>query len=225
MSLRRRLAAEQGFLMPIAVWVLFLLLLLLAAALTWATGASDSAIRDQNEKAALQAAQAGMRMAVYEANGLGLDVSQIANPNALNPDLLPGQCVVSASLNITKSIQTPVTGGSWCSPVRGQLGAGQTYCYQIGPLATATVSLDIRNLFSVTLSRTIVASGSAGGATRWVSEQVSAPLSVTQGGLSSLLSLVLSTTKENLVLYKPVAGTYTEAKPTSGAPSGGFSCP
>jgi type II secretory pathway pseudopilin PulG len=223
MSLRRRLGTEHGFLMPIAVWVLFLMLLLTAAALTWATSASDSAIRDQNEKAALQSAQAGLRMAVYEANGLGLDVSQIANPSSLNPALLPGQCVVSASLNVPKAIQTQAAGGSWCSPVRGQLGAGQSYCYQIGPLATATISLDIRTVFSLTLARTIVASGTAGGATRWVSEQVTAPLSVTTGGLS-LLGLNV-TTKENLALYKPVPGTYTESKPASGGPSAGFSCP
>lgn len=223
MTRRLRLRCQRGFVLPIAVWVLFLMLLLMGAAITWAISASGSATRDLQEKQALQAAQTGMRMAVYEANGLGLDVSQIANPSALNPALLPGQCVVSASLNVTSSIQTPLAGGSWCSPVRGQLGAGETYCYQIGPLATATLSLDLRNAFSLTLNRTIVASGSAGGATRWVSQQVSAPISTSN--LLSLFNLVIGTSTSNVVLYKPVAGTYLESQPSAGGPSGGYGCP
>ncbi|MHB8690851.1 MAG: hypothetical protein ACYDHH_06355 [Solirubrobacteraceae bacterium] len=236
---------ERGFVLVIAVIVMALLLVVITAAVAWSTSASATARREAFQQQALVAAQSGMRMAVYETNSLGLDLSSYVNPSSATADLLPGQCVVAASAQVSAignlSLQSLTSsfsssgalnvGGNWCSPIRANLGNGESYCYQLSPLilinvSTGTVlssnSLNLQNVLSLKLTREVVASGTAGGVTRWVSETLQDPVSSV---LSSVLGGLLGPTPSlNIQLYKPLSGTYSEGQPTT-APSGGFGCP
>ena len=241
---RRPNSGEQGFVLVVVVIVMALLLVVVTAAVDWSASASATARRDAFQQQALAAAQTGMRMAVYETNGLGLDLGSTVNPASLTNTLLPGQCVVQTSSQISaigSLSATAITasfatdgglnvGGSWCGPIRATLGNGETYCYQVSPLvlvntSTSTIlsnnSVNLTQSQSLKFTREIVASGTAGGETRWVYETIQSPYT---SNLGNILNLVSGSGSLNVQLYKPVSGTYTEGQPST-QPSGGFTCP
>jgi Tfp pilus assembly protein PilX len=67
---RRRLTGEAGFVVPTALIVLLILTLLIGASITVATQTSSSTTRDNNTKAALEAAEAGLETANYRLSKL-----------------------------------------------------------------------------------------------------------------------------------------------------------
>jgi Tfp pilus assembly protein PilX len=69
-TFKRRLTGEAGFVLPTALIVLLILTLLTGAAITVATQTSTSTTRDDNTKAALEAAEAGLHTASYRLSKL-----------------------------------------------------------------------------------------------------------------------------------------------------------
>jgi hypothetical protein len=70
-ALATRLAREAGFVLPASVAILLVITLLGAAAVSVAVSTSSSTMRDEHSKAALEAAEAGLRVATYRTNVLG----------------------------------------------------------------------------------------------------------------------------------------------------------
>lgn len=70
-ALRSRLASTAGFVLPTSVMVLFVVGLLGATAVAVSSSTSSSTTRDEHSKAALEAAEAGLRVATYRLNVLG----------------------------------------------------------------------------------------------------------------------------------------------------------
>ncbi len=69
--LRRRLACESGFALGVAVLALFVLSMLSVAAVAVSVSTSRSTSRDESQKIALEAAEAGLRAATYRLNMVG----------------------------------------------------------------------------------------------------------------------------------------------------------
>jgi Tfp pilus assembly protein PilX len=67
---RRHLSDEDGFVLPTAIIVLLILTVLIGAAITVAAQTSTSTTRDNNTKAALEAAEAGLQTASYRLSKL-----------------------------------------------------------------------------------------------------------------------------------------------------------
>jgi Tfp pilus assembly protein PilX len=67
---RRRLSADDGFLMVSALLTMLVLALLVASAISVSLQGSNSTTRDQNSKTALAAAEAGLQVAAYRVGQL-----------------------------------------------------------------------------------------------------------------------------------------------------------
>jgi Tfp pilus assembly protein PilX/cytoskeletal protein CcmA (bactofilin family) len=72
-SFKRRLTGDAGFVLPTAMIVLLILAVLVGAAITVASQTSTSTTRDNNTKAALEAAEAGLQTAAYRLSKLELE--------------------------------------------------------------------------------------------------------------------------------------------------------
>jgi Tfp pilus assembly protein PilX/cytoskeletal protein CcmA (bactofilin family) len=72
-SFKRRLTGDAGFVLPTAMIVLLILAVLIGAAITVASQTSTSTTRDNNTKAALEAAEAGLQTAAYRLSKLELE--------------------------------------------------------------------------------------------------------------------------------------------------------
>jgi Tfp pilus assembly protein PilX/cytoskeletal protein CcmA (bactofilin family) len=70
LDFKRRLTGEAGFVLPTAMIVLLILTVLIGAAVTVASQTSTSTTRDNNTKAALEAAEAGLQTASYRLSKL-----------------------------------------------------------------------------------------------------------------------------------------------------------
>lgn len=70
LDFKRRLPGEAGFVLPTAMIVLLILTVLIGAAVTVASQTSTSTTRDDNTKAALEAAEAGLQTAAYRLSKL-----------------------------------------------------------------------------------------------------------------------------------------------------------
>ncbi|HMH46282.1 MAG TPA: hypothetical protein VK538_01075 [Solirubrobacteraceae bacterium] len=70
LDFKRRLPGEAGFVLPTAMIVLLILAVLIGAAVTVASQTSTSTTRDNNTKAALEAAEAGLQTAAYRLSKL-----------------------------------------------------------------------------------------------------------------------------------------------------------
>jgi type II secretory pathway pseudopilin PulG len=79
LNLRRRLAGDAGFVLPTSIIVLLILTVLTGAAVTVASQTSTSTTRDNNTKAALEAAEAGLGVATYRLIKLQPEKKQCIN--------------------------------------------------------------------------------------------------------------------------------------------------
>jgi Tfp pilus assembly protein PilX len=70
LDFKRRLTGEAGFVLPTAMIVLLIVTVLIGAAVTVASQTSTSTTRDNNTKAALEAAEAGLQTAGYRLSKL-----------------------------------------------------------------------------------------------------------------------------------------------------------
>lgn len=204
----RRLARDDGYVVPVAVAILAICLLLLAAAATRSISANDVSIRAQKSERALQAADTGLRMATYRMNGLGLDLRTVLN--------LQQQCLVNVGSLLDVAA---LSGSQWCSSQTEDLGDGESYTsYTSAVVSNLSGSLSTLNLSGV-LTRRVVAigtacpaspctPGSAGSVSRRVRVQLQSTVQITNSKL--LLSDTLAT---NMQLYKPTPSTYHECSP------------
>ena len=91
LNLKRRLVDEAGFVLPSAIIVLFVITILTGAAISVAVQTSTSTTRDNNVKAEIAAAEAGLQVASYRLSKLEPGNTQcisesktesLKNPNA-----------------------------------------------------------------------------------------------------------------------------------------------
>jgi hypothetical protein len=68
---RSRLAADGGFVLPASMAILMVITLLGAAAVATSVSTSNSTMRDERSKAALEVAEAGLRVGTYRLNVVG----------------------------------------------------------------------------------------------------------------------------------------------------------
>lgn len=163
-SCRRRTSGEDGFVVVLAITVLFVGMLLGGAAILQTTNTEDAVRRDGSSKRALQAARAGV-----EAGTL-LAVSTAKSSWTTSGTSCPTK-TGTTFVNLA-----PV--GGWCQPVTQALGANETFTYQLSaPYAAAsTTARDVIATGTVTAG-----TGSAGSGTV-VTRRVRQTLVATPGG-------------------------------------------
>lgn len=105
-----RIAGEAGFVLPASVAVLLVITLLGAAAVGVSVSTSSSTTRDEHSKAALEAAEAGLRVATYRLNVLG-PASE--------------ECLAGTTTLISK----PTSEATQCQSSEEALGNGGSYQY------------------------------------------------------------------------------------------------
>jgi Tfp pilus assembly protein PilX len=107
---RNRLSAENGSALVIAILVLMIISAIAAAAVTVSTQTNGSTRRDGNKKNALEAAEAGLQVALYRLNMLRPDDSHCVGDAVSLPD-----------------------GTGICASSSYTLGNGSTYAYYTTP--------------------------------------------------------------------------------------------
>lgn len=140
-----RLASESGIALPTALMLLFVIGTLASVALLSSRTVFAASIRDQAEKRALAAADAGVSVALYRLN-----------------KLVPGstQCVIRPSASQLSLVEVPASG--WCPQQTEGVGNDDAYTYSVS--AAVNVTINGQGL----LQRKIVATGLADGVTRRV---------------------------------------------------------
>lgn len=199
--MRRLARAEGGFAMVTVIGMLFVGLLLGAAAFEGVQPGIASAVRDQHSRRALQAALGGIEIARRRLNELMPDVGTLIGGLASNvciattPDLVTGTPTLS---------EVTVALGSWCPPVSLDLGTGTTVTYQV---SAPSVTVVTNALLSATklLQRKIVATGSADGVKRRVLITINA-----NGTVNKLTSALIS--GGSLAPYQTVQGSFRECR-------------
>ena len=191
---------------------ILLLAIFMATAMTRATAGLSVSSRDVASKRALQTAKAGLRVAVYRANGLGLDLQWILSADPSQ------QCLITTDpLTGALGLQGLV-GSSWCTAVEESLGTGARFRYRMSPVVGGNpVDQTINNsAVSSVLNRSIVSSGTVDGVTRRVYVQVTALGSTNKVCTSlSLLNVCLtSQTVGSLQTYRITPGSFRECPST-----------
>jgi hypothetical protein len=196
--LRRLVREQSGIAVPVAVMVLLICLLLVSASALRAQGTLGHANRDRWEKQALQAAEAGLRTAIYRTNAGSFDVGVLVNPS------LSQQCLVRVSGQLTEvPIAGTLLGGrTWCRVVEGDLGNNASYSYRVSNTATPNLSSPDR-----LLDKRIVATGMAGPSGRRVERRVGVEIEAQATRVDGLLEF-----SEELKLFEVVAGSFRECR-------------
>jgi type II secretory pathway pseudopilin PulG len=91
-NLKRYLAGDGGFVLPTAIIVLLIITVLIGAAVTVASQTSRSTTRDDNSKAALEAAEAGLGVATYRLIKLQPEKAQCITGEAKATPPVSGYC-------------------------------------------------------------------------------------------------------------------------------------
>jgi hypothetical protein len=139
----RRLSSESGVAIPVALAVLFVAAGLATVAARAGIVSSNQSFRDRNAKRAVQAAGAGVQVAIYQTN-----LMQPADD----------QCVSRGTGGALSNVPVPV--GGWCVPQTEDLGENAIYSMQISSATPVTGP-------GATYShRTIVSTGAVNGVVR-----------------------------------------------------------
>jgi hypothetical protein len=221
-----RLRGEQGFAVPIAIWMLTLGLLFGGLAMSQALLGLRKANASWNSTRAHAAAEAGIRMAIYNINTLGLNGASLTHFNSVGDWT---QCAAKATASAPLGTASITAGKAWCDPVVIALGGGATVSYQTSSIINCNVEVGYNPLPALLalgtvqdcLKRKIVATGSAGGVTRRVYEEARAT------GTANVVTAVLpGTSLIGSVTLQParaVPGTLRECTPVGSAadPSSG----
>jgi hypothetical protein len=221
-----RLRAQDGFAVPIAIWMLTLGLLFGALAMSQALLGLRKANASWNSTRAHAAADAGARMAVYHLNTLALNGPSVTH---LLSTLDWTQCAAKATASDPIATVSITAGKSWCDPVPIDLGGGTTATYQLSAVINCNAELGLNPLPALLaagtiqdcLKRRIVATGTGGGMTRRVYEEVRATATV---NVAVVLPNPVAITNVTLQVARPVPGTLRECTPgggTSTDPSAG----
>ena len=217
MTLTQRLRDQEGFAVPIAIWMLTLGLLFGGLAMSQALLGLRKATSSWNTTRAHAAADAAMRMAVYSVNTLGLNGAAVTN---ITSALDWTQCAAKVNASDPMATVGITAGKAWCDPVPIDLGGGVTATFQLSSIVNCNAELGYDPLPSVLslgtvqdcLKRRIVAIGTAGGVTRRVYEDTRATAAANVVGALGV-NLIGSVT---LALAKPVPGTMRECTPAGG---------
>lgn len=135
LDFKRRLPGEAGFVLPVAIIVLMIVTVLAGAAITIASQTSTSTTRDDNTKAALEAAEAGLQTASYRLSKLEPKKSE---------QCINGETVVTAEC---KSPSEPLGNGAafeyWTSKglAVGEKCAGETITIVTSPAQRCITSV------------------------------------------------------------------------------------
>lgn len=152
---RHPIASQDGFALPAAILVLFVILGLTAAAVTVSVQTNSTTRRDDNVKAALAAAESGLQTAIYR-----LDM--------LHPEELGKLCVGQTTVEAAGS-------DGYCKEGSGELGNGASYTYWTSEALVGSGCVGQTVMSQVSLiQRCVVAEGSVNGITRRVAERVAA---------------------------------------------------
>lgn len=206
---------ERGIALYLTLVMITLTLTFSLAAVSFVMAGTTQSVNDAQGRRALAAAQSAMRMAVYRTNQTAVDL-QLAAGAALTAS----NCLVAPLPGLNLGILNVPTG--WCTGSPIDMGAGASGTYQISPavnigdaLPSLIGSLLPGNTEPV-FKRTIVATGTAGGRTRRVAEDIQLKIDLHIGllGLGSTLKLTP---------YQVIPGTFRQCtdKPTGASPSSG----
>lgn len=169
-----RLRDEEGIALAVAMIVLMVITMLVAAAVGVATQTNGSTRSDANKKTALEAAEAGLQVALYRLNMLRPDDQHCVGDQVALPD-----------------------GTGTCQSSSNTLGNGSSYSYAMTPTmgSSATcVGLNVQSSSSIS-QRCITSTGAANGISARSQIRVAAfaaqPL-FPYGGLTGLKSVTLT---------------------------------
>jgi Tfp pilus assembly protein PilX len=214
----RRLREQEGFAVPIAIWMLTLGLLFGGLAMSQALLGLHRANASWNSTRAHAAAEAGARMAVYAINTLGLNGASVTH---LTSPLDWTQCAAKATTTAPLGVVSITAGNAWCDPVQIDLGGGAVATYSVSSIINCNAEIGWNPLPAVLslgtiqdcLKRKIVASGTVGGVTRRVYQEARATATanvVGALGINLIGGVVLQ-------LARPVPGTLRECRPMGGS--------
>jgi hypothetical protein len=212
-----RLRAQDGFAIPIAIWMLTLGLLFGGLAMSQALLGLRQATSSWNSTRAHAAAEAGARMAIYRINTLGLNGASVTH---LTSALDWTQCPLQVSEADPTGTATIGVGKAWCDPVTIDLGGGVTASYQLSAIVNCNAELGWSSLPAVLavgtiqdcLKRKIVATGTVDGVKRRVYEEARATATANVAGVLGL-NLITGVT---LQPARPVPGTLRECVAAGG---------
>ncbi|MGH2878183.1 MAG: DUF7305 domain-containing protein [Solirubrobacteraceae bacterium] len=151
------MTAQDGVAMAVAVMVLFVVLTLATAAVTASLRTNSTTQRDNNVKAALAAAEAGLQTASYRLN-------------MLHPEEKNKYCVGQSAVEVASAS----TG--YCKEVKEEFGNKSSYAYwtseALGETGTC-VGQSIKSQITL-IQRCVVAEGTVNGIKRRVAQRVAA---------------------------------------------------
>jgi hypothetical protein len=215
-----RLRREDGFAIPIAIWMLTLGLLFGGLAMSQALLGFQRSNESWNTTRAHAAAEAAARMAIYRVNTLGLNGGSVTH---LTSTLDWTQCAVQTTASDPVAVATIGVGKSWCDPVQIDLGGGATATFQLSSIVNCNAEMGWNPLPTVLsigtiqdcLKRKIVAIGTAGGVTRRIYEEARATASASVVG-SLGINLISNVTLQPAKLSP---GTLRECAPAGATAS------
>lgn len=185
--------------LPVVMGALLLMLIFLATAASRATIGLGVSAEDVASKRAMQSARAGVRVALYRMNAVGLDLDQLLRPT--------DQCLVRTAGGIDLA---GIAADGWCPAVTEHLGTGASYTYRVSAAVTtpAVGSLLEVGTTNHLLRRTIVATGTADGVTRRVAANVTAD------GERTVVTVLLVQLIESgkLAIYRVEDGSFRECQ-------------
>ena len=205
--------SESGFALPLVMGCVVLLAIFMATAMTRATVGLDVSSHDVASKRAVQTAKAGMEVAIYRANGLGLDLNQLLDPSQ--------QCLLN--LNNVLGVQVLPAGSNWCQAVDENLGTGASFSYRVSSVVTLPgLTGGLLNLGTTNylLRRRVVSTGTVDGVVRRVYAEFTADGSRSVTGVClPLLGCANLVSSGFLQTYRIDPGTFRECRPTPPNPS------
>lgn len=215
-----RLRSQDGFAVPIAIWMLVLGLLFGGLAMSQALLGLRKATSSWNSTRAHAAAESALRMAVYSVNTLGLNGAAVTH---LTSTADWTQCAAKVNASDPMASVAITAGRAWCDPVTVDLGGGVTATFQLSSIVNCNAEMGYDPLPSVLslgtiqdcLKRRIVATGTAGGVTRRIYEDTRATATASVVGALGV-NLIGSVA---LQLARPVPGTLRECTPNGGSPA------
>ena len=183
LAVKNRLVTQSGFALPTAIMVLFIVITLSAAAVAVSVRSSTSTTRDDNVKAALEAAETGLRVGTYRLAMIGLEA---------------GQCVGSTGVG-----EAPKASG-YCEDAPEELGNRASFTYWTTPVLAEPAKCagqPVKTEAGVD-QRCVTAEGKVNGVARVVQARVAGPTAKPLFPIHGIVGL----TKLNLSGSSAVAG-------------------
>jgi hypothetical protein len=149
----RRLRAEDGIALPIALSLMVMMIMLVGVATGDGLFSVHRSVNDTKSKRAIQAADAGAKMATLRLNAVALqNVPQSYIP-----------CLGRVEAGFRQLHVTVALGNGWCPVVTEQAGNSTSWSYQVSPVTDLPPlsSCVVLVPCSITTTRSIVVKGTA----------------------------------------------------------------